>query len=113
MDRVWDTSKYHPKHLVSILKVKVTRSRKGQTENFRFGRRDAFLGQFFVKNVENDPKTLYERPKSGNVEIAENSVKMTFLTFKTPKLAHFSRYLLEVLYTYATDRVLSHIFRFL
>ena len=29
------------------------------------------------------------------------------------KLGHFSRYLLEMLYTYTPNRALSHIFRFL
>ena len=41
-----------------------------------------FLGQFFVKNAKNDPRTLFERPKSEkkienrkNAEIAGNGVK--------------------------------------
>ena len=78
-----------------------------------------FWGLFFVENAKNDPRRLFERPKSykfienwENAEIARNSAKMAFLTFQTPKLGHFSRYLHEILQTYTPDRVLSHIFRF-
>ena len=42
-----------------------------------------FLGQFYVKNTKNDPRTLFERPKSEkkienrkNAEIAGNRAKM-------------------------------------
>ena len=37
---------------------------------------------------------------------------MAFSTFKTPKLGHFSKNILEILYTYTPDMVLSHVFRF-
>ena len=50
MDRVWDTSKYYPQLSLSIFKVKVTRSTKGQTESLV--REDMFLDQSFVKNAK-------------------------------------------------------------
>ena len=43
MDRVWDTSKYHPKLSVSIFKVKAVQGhgiKKDQPENFGFGQCD-------------------------------------------------------------------------
>ena len=43
MDHVWETFKYNPKPSVSIFKVKVTRRKKGQIENFAFGYCDACL----------------------------------------------------------------------
>ena len=59
MDRVCDTSKYHPKLSVSVFKVpvsfKVTRSKKGQTENCGFRRRDAFFGSVFRQEREKWP----------------------------------------------------------
>ena len=76
------------------------------------------LGQFFVKNVKNNPRIIFERPKldkfqkSENAEIVGNSIKEAFFHLQTPELGHFSRYLLEIVYTYTPDRVLSHIFRF-
>ena len=32
-----------------------------------------FLGQFFVKDAKNDPRTHFERPKSGNFEKRKNA----------------------------------------
>ena len=44
---------------------KFTRSRKGQTENFRFGRRDTCLWvSLSAKTQKNDLRTLCERTKS-------------------------------------------------
>ena len=70
-----------------------------------------FLGQFFAKDAINDPRTLFEWPKSDkflknreNAQMAGNSVKnCLFSTFKTPKLGHFSRYIHGILYTYTPD----------
>ena len=71
MDRVWDTSKYDPKLSVSIFKVKVIQGHEvKERSNWKFYVWDAwymFLGQFFVKNAKNDPKTLFERPKSDKI----------------------------------------------
>ena len=39
--------------------------------------------------------------------------KMTFSDLQNTNTRPFSRYLLEILYSYTPDRVLSHIFRFL
>ena len=48
-----------------------------------------------------------------NINILGNSVNIAVWTFKIAKLGHFSRFLLlEVVYTYTPNRVLSHIFRF-
>ena len=77
-----------------------------------------FLGQVFVKNTKNDPRTLFGRPKSkksltiGKTEIAGNTDKWSFSTFETPKLGHFSTYLLAILYKYTPEMVLSHMLRF-
>ena len=65
MDRVRDTSKHRLKLSVTIFKIKVTGSRKGQTENFMFEWRDNFfLVQLFVKDAKNESRTHFERPKS-------------------------------------------------
>ena len=67
-DRVWDTSKYHPKLSVSIFKVKVIQGHKAkERSNWKFCVLAAwytFLGELFVKIAKNDPRTLNERPKS-------------------------------------------------
>ena len=100
------------------LSFEVKMSRKGQFENFGFGRRDTcFWGQFFVKNAKNDRRTLWtaEIEKFGKSEKCKNrwkyGGKWSFSTFKMPKLGHFPRYLVEILYTCKSDRALSHIFR--
>ena len=71
MDRIWDTSRYHPKLSVSIFKVKVIQGHKvKERSNWKFWVWVAwymFLGQFFVKNAKNDPRTLFERPKSEKI----------------------------------------------
>ena len=54
-----------------------------------------FLGQFFVKNAKNDPRTLFERPKSEknenrkNAEIAGNRVKMAVFDLLNAKTRTF------------------------
>ena len=56
MDRVWDTSKYHPKLSVSILKVKVIQGHEvKERSNLKFWVWAAwymFSGQFSVKNAK-------------------------------------------------------------
>ena len=121
IDRGWDTSKYHPKLSVSIFKVKVVQGHevKGRS-NWKFWVWAAwylFLTQFFVKNAKNDHRTLFEPHKTDKFwksgkcrNHRKQREKWPFSTFKTPKLGHFSRYLLDFFYTYTPDRVLSHIF---
>ena len=101
MDRVWDTSKYHPKPSVSIFKVKVTQGHEvKEWSNWKFWVSTAwymFLGSGFssgtrkmtVKHFLNGPnRTNFENRE--NTEIARDSVKNSLLsTFKTPKLGHF------------------------
>ena len=62
-----------------------------------------FLVQFFVKNAKSELRTLFERPKSDKNRKSgkyrnpiEQREKWAFLTFKIPKLCHFSRYPLEI-----------------
>ena len=118
MFRVWDT-KYHLKPSLSIFKVKVTRSRKGQTENLGFGRRDiCFWVSFSSRTRKMTLEYFWNGPNRANfesrenAEIAGNSVKMAFFDLQNSKTrVIFSRYLHEILYTYTPDRVLSHIFR--
>ena len=78
------------------------------------------LDQFFVQNAKNDSRTLFERPKSDKLlksgkcrNRRKQREKLPFSTFRTPKVGHFSRYLLEILYKYTPHRVLLRIFRFL
>ena len=72
MDGVWDTSKYHPKLTVSIFKVKITRSRKGQTENFGFGRRDTCCWVSFSSRTQNmTPEHFWNGPNRTNFEIGK------------------------------------------
>ena len=81
-----------------------------------------FLGQFFVKNARNDPRALFKRPKLDKIykpgkcrNLRKQRKKWLFSTFKTPKLGHFSRYLLEILYMSVesdTISVFSHTFQF-
>ena len=70
------------------------------------------LGQFFVKNAKIDPITLFVL-KIGKIQKSPGkSVKMVFFNLQNTETRSFSRYLLEILYQYTPDRVLSHIFRF-
>ena len=68
MDRVWDTSNYQSKFSLNIFKFKVIQGhevKEGLTWKFCFWATwYMFMGQFFVKNVKNDPRTFFERPKS-------------------------------------------------
>ena len=54
-----------------------------------------FLGQILVKKAKNDPRTLFERPKSDknckseNAEILVNSLKMAFLGIQNGKTQPF------------------------
>ena len=66
MGSVWDTSKYHPRLSVSMLRSqssKAMRSGKGQAENFGIGGVIHVLCQFFVNYVRKDHRSLFERPK--------------------------------------------------
>ena len=120
-DRVWDTSKYHPKLSVITSRsrsFKVTRSRKGQTEIFGLGSVIHVFGSFFVKNAKmaiehflNGPsRTKFENQE--NTEIAGNGVKSgLFRSTKHQNSVNFIRYLPEISYTYTPDRVPSFIFR--
>ena len=57
------------------------------------------LGQFFVKNAKNDPRKLFDRPKSEknenrkNAEIAENRVKVAVFDLLNAKTRTFSKIL--------------------
>ena len=72
MDRVWDTSKHHPKVSVSILKVKVIQGHElKERSNWKCYVWAAWcmLGHFFVKNAKNDPRTLLNGPSRTNVTV--------------------------------------------
>ena len=88
MDRVRDTSKYHPKHSVSMFKVKVIQDHKVmERSNWKFyvwvglGCRSAFR-----QERDNDPITFLNYPNRQNFESWENaerysvSHKYLFLT---------------------------------
>ena len=61
MDSVCNTSKYHPKFLVSTFKVNVIQGHeiKAKLEILFFGSVIHVLCQFFVKNAKNGPRTLF------------------------------------------------------
>ena len=96
MDRVWDTSKYHPKPWVSIFKVKVIQDHEGrERSNWKFYVWTAWY-MFFVKNSKNYARTLIERPKSDEIwksgkcrNPREQREKWPFSTYRIPKLGHF------------------------
>ena len=67
-----------------------------------------FLGQILAKNAKNEPKTLFEVSKSVKKQNSENHGKVPksrekclFLTCFVSYLSYFSRYRLEILYTYS------------
>ena len=67
MDSVSDICKYHLLCFVTIIEVKVISGH--QVKKVKQKKRDLelrymFLGQFFAKNVKNDPITLFEASKS-------------------------------------------------
>ena len=67
MNRVWDTSNYHPKLSVSISRsrsFKVTRSRKDQLKILGLGGVIHDFESVFRQEHENNPRALIERPKS-------------------------------------------------
>ena len=112
MDRVWDTSKYHPKLLLSIFRVKVIQGHEvkegSNWKSWVWVALYMFLGHFSVINTKNDPTPLFERLKLDkcwksrkyrNRRIQRK--KWPFSTIKTPKPGHFLRCLL--------DRVFPHI----
>ena len=91
-------------------------SRKGHTENCGFGGRDTcFLVSLSSRTrtmtlehfLNGRNRTHFENRENAGIE--GNSVKMTFSTFKTPKLGHFSRYLPGMLYTYRPNRVFENL----
>ena len=71
IDRVWDTSKCHPKTSVTIFKAKVIQGHEvDERSNRKFYvwvPRYMFLSQFFVKNAKSDPTTAFEQPKSDKI----------------------------------------------
>ena len=99
MDRVWDTSRYHPKLFVSIFKVKVIQGHevKGRS-NRKFCVWAAcymFLCQFLRQKRENGPRTLFDGPNwtkfenRENAEFPGNSVKMTVIQLQITKSRSF------------------------
>ena len=118
IDRVWETSRYHPKLSMSIFKV--TRSRKGQTKNFRFGWSDICFWVSFSRTQKltlehflNGPNRKKSENRE-NTEIAGNSVKNSrFQPSKQQNSVIFQDiYLKFCINICAPDRALSHIFRF-
>ena len=62
MDRVWDTSKYDPKLLMSIFKVKVIQGHEERSnKKYVWNACYMFLHPYFVKNAKHDPLALLER----------------------------------------------------
>ena len=59
-----------------------------------------FLGQIFVKNTKNDPKTIFELQE------------LPFWALKTAKLIRFSRYQIEIFRTFSSTSNLPYVFRF-
>ena len=73
----------------------------------------------FRQKCKNNPITLFEWPKADKIWKSKNGrnprkwrKKWPFGAFKTAKLSRFSRYQLEILYTYSWTSVLSHLLRF-
>ena len=102
MDRVWDTSKYYPQLSLSIFKVKVTRSTKGQTESLV--RADMFLDQCFVKNA----KIALNGPNRTKLE----SRKHTKIPRKCIKNGRFrpSKYQNSVIFKISAGNFYAHIY---
>ena len=74
MDRVWDTSNYHPKPFVTLSQVKVIQGQEVKMSNLKFRAWVLWymvLGQMF-KSTKNDHKILFERPKSDKILKSEN-----------------------------------------
>ena len=123
MNRVSVTSKYHPRLSESILRLrqlKVTGSRKGQTENFMYGWHDTyFLVAFSSRTRKMTVQHFLSGPNRTILKIEKYTKprkqrkKWPFKTSKILKLSHFSWYLLDILYTQTPDGVRSHIFHFL
>ena len=111
--------KYYPKLSVNIFKVKVTRSRKGQTKNFGFGNRDTCFWVNFSSRTRkmtlehslNGPNPTYFENRE-NAEIGRNIVKITFFDLRNTKTWPFYKIFCAILYTYTSDRALSQIFLF-
>ena len=70
MDSVTDICKYHFLCFVTIIQVKVISGHQVKKVKQFFFRdlelRYLFLGQIFVKNAKNGPKTLLKRPNRSN-----------------------------------------------
>ena len=69
MDRVWDTSKYHPKPFVTLCQVNVIQGQEVKKWHLKLWVWVVwymFLGQIFVKNAKNDPRTIFEL-KNGTI----------------------------------------------
>ena len=123
MDRVWTLLSVIPSFMWAYLRsssIKVTKSRKGQTKNFAFGRRDeCFLGQISVKNVKNGTITLLERPKSNKFQKSgkyrnrrEQRENGCSRPSKHQNSVIFQYIYLKFCTQYTPDRVLSHVLPF-
>ena len=79
MDSVTDICKYHFLCFVTIIQVKVISGhhvKKVKQKKIRdLELRYMFLGQFFEKNAENDPKTLLKRQNRSKNKIRKITVK--------------------------------------
>ena len=123
MDRVWTLLSVILSFMWAYLRsssIKVTKSRKGQTKNFAFGRRDeCFLGQISVKNVKNGTRTLLERPKSNKFQ--KSGKYRTRREQRENGCSRPSKHQNSVIFQdiywkfctqYTPDRVLSHVLPF-
>ena len=89
MDSVTDICKYHFLCFVTIIQVKVISGhqvKKVKQKSRDFELRYMFLGQIFLKNAKNDPKTLFEASKS----VKKNKIrKITVKSRNHVKSAYF------------------------
>ena len=90
MDRAWNTTKYPPKPFVILCEVKVNQGREAKKIKFKIlgliGVIHVFRSDFRQK-AKNDPRTLFEGPKSEqfenrkNAEVLVNSSKVAFFGY--------------------------------
>ena len=114
--RVWDTSKYPPKPFVNLCQIKVFQGHQVKRSNlviwFRFCDR-TFLGDISVKNAKNDSITFLTDQTDQSLRIGKNT-DISEIAQKWPfyiqngKTCCFSRYWLEISYTYSSTSILSH-----
>ena len=88
----------------------VTRSRKGELNFLGLGGLIHVFGSFCFKTQKMTLEDVSNCPNWTNFkiwkiqELQGTAWKWTFSTLKTPKLGHFSRYILEIVYTCTSDR---------